>query len=157
MLLGGVLASLNITPVLSEDHKEISPEKIKEVTSKIDTRAIIANDKEDMNWPTHGLNYGETRYSSLNKINHKNVNKLGLSWSTSLEPRRGVEETPIVVDGVMFVTSSWSIVHAIDAVSGKELWRYDPEVPKNYSHKGCCDVVNRGVAVYKGMVFCRCV
>ena len=153
MLLGGVFASLIVSPVLADGHKKISAEKIKEVTSKIDTSAIIANDKADKNWPTHGLNYGETRYSTLNKITHENVSKLGLSWSTSLESRRGVEATPIVVDGVMFVSSSWSIVHAIDAVSGKELWRYDPEVPKNYAHKGCCDVVNRGVAVYKGLVF----
>ncbi|MGO4839438.1 PQQ-binding-like beta-propeller repeat protein, partial [Rhizobiaceae sp. 2RAB30] len=76
-----------------------------------------------------------------------------LAWTTSLESRRGVEATPIVVDGVMFVSASWSIVHALDARTGKELWRYDPEVPKEYGHKGCCDVVNRGVAVYEGKVF----
>ncbi|GAA6212010.1 hypothetical protein NBRC116602_17510 [Hyphomicrobiales bacterium 4NK60-0047b] len=65
ILLGGVLASLAVTPVLSDGHKVISPKKIKDVTSKIDSSAIIANDKDDKNWPTHGLNYGETRYSTL--------------------------------------------------------------------------------------------
>ena len=70
-----------------------------------------------------------------------------------MNSRRGVEATPIVVDGVMFVTASWSVVHALDAVSGEELWVYDPQVPRDYAYKGCCDVVNRGVALYEGRVF----
>jgi quinohemoprotein ethanol dehydrogenase len=53
----------------------------------------------------------------------------------------------------MYVSSSWSIVHAFDAVTGKELWRYDPEVPRDQGYKGCCDVVSRGVAVYDGKVY----
>ena len=63
---------------------------------------------------------------------------------------RGLEATPIVDNGVMFVTNAWSIVHAIDARTGKELWFYDPDVPRIWSKKACCDVVNRGVAVWKG-------
>ena len=74
-------------------------------------------------------------------------------WAYDLESTRGVEATPLVVDGVMYVTASWSVVHAIDARTGKRLWTYDPEVPREAGYKGCCDVVNRGVAVYKGKVF----
>lgn len=152
IFLGGALATLVAAPVLADGHS-LSQDKIKDITSKVDSAAIIANDKNDKNWLSHGLNYGETRYSQLKGITEKNVSKLGLSWSTSLDSRRGVEATPIVVDGVMYVSSSWSIVHAINAVTGKEIWRYDPEVPRDYAYKGCCDVVNRGVAVYKGMVY----
>lgn len=119
----------------------------------IDTAAIVANDDGDAEWPSYGLNYGETRYSELADINTENVSKLGLAWSYDLESIRGVEATPIVVDGVMYVTGSWSIVHALDAVTGEKKWVYDPEVDRGWGYKGCCDVVNRGVAVYEGKVF----
>ena len=119
----------------------------------VDTAAIIANAVETKDWPTYGLDYEETRYSKLDQINTSNVGDLGLAWSYDLQSVRGVEATPVVVDGVMYVSASWSIVHALDAVTGELLWVYDPEVPKEYAHKGCCDVVNRGVAVYEGKVF----
>ncbi|MEL6345256.1 MAG: PQQ-dependent dehydrogenase, methanol/ethanol family [Myxococcota bacterium] len=119
----------------------------------LDTKAIIANDATDAEWPSYGLNYGETRYSQLKRIDATNVGQLGLAWSYDLESIRGVEATPLVVDGVMYVTGSWSIVHALDAVTGEKLWVYDPEVDRGWGYKGCCDVVNRGVALYKGRVY----
>ncbi len=131
----------------------ITQEEIRAAVGAVDTAAIIENDAHDRNWLNYGLNYAETRFSQLNAINEDNVGELGLAWSLGLESRRGVEATPIVVDGVMFVTASWSVVHAVDAVTGEELWVYDPEVPREFAHKGCCDVVNRGVAVYDGKVF----
>lgn len=132
---------------------ELTEDKIRDAIGGIDTAAIIANDKADRNWPSYGLNYGETRFSQLNQINEKNVGELGLAWSYDLKSKRGVETTPIVVDGVMYATGSWSIVHALDAVTGKLLWVYDPDVPRDIGYKGCCDVVNRGVAVYGGNVY----
>lgn len=133
--------------------QSVSEEKIRTAVGGVDTEQIIANDAHDRNWLNYGLNYAETRFSQLNKITAENVGEMGLAWSHSLESRRGVEATPIVVDGVMFVTASWSVVHALDAVTGEELWVYDPEVPREFAHKGCCDVVNRGVAVYQGKVY----
>jgi quinohemoprotein ethanol dehydrogenase len=70
-----------------------------------------------------------------------------------MDTTRGLEATPIVDNGVMFVTSAWSVVHAVNAKTGESLWSYDPEVPKIWSKKACCDVVNRGAAVWKGNVF----
>ena len=67
--------------------------------------------------------------------------------------RRGQEATPIVVDGVMYVTTSWSLVIALDAKTGTEIWRYDPKVPREWGPRACCDVVNRGVAIYRGKVY----
>ena len=58
------------------------------------------------------------------------MKELGLVWSYDLESTRGVEATPLVVDGIMYVTASWSVVHAIDARTGKRLWTYDPKVPR---------------------------
>jgi quinohemoprotein ethanol dehydrogenase len=130
-----------------------SPEHIKAVTSAVDSASIKANTASSNDWPTIGLDYAETRFSKLNKITTDNVKHLGLVWSYPLESSRGVEATPLVVDGIMYVTASWSVVHAIDARTGKKIWTFDPGVDREKGYKGCCDVVNRGVALYKGKVF----
>ena len=70
-----------------------------------------------------------------------------------LGTKRGIEATPIIVDGVMFISGPWSIVYAINAINGDVLWEFDPLVPREIGGKVCCDVVNRGVAVYKGTVY----
>ena len=132
----------------------INKTAIKErVFGDINTQRIINADKEPQNWLSHGRDYNEQRYSPLNKINKNTINKLELEWSVDMDTTRGLEATPIVDNGIMFVTSAWSIIYAIDAKTGKSLWVYDPEVPKVWSKKACCDVVNRGAAVWKGFVF----
>lgn len=110
-------------------------------------------DGTDGNWLLHGLNYSETRFSPLNQITESNINELGLDWSLDLGLKRGIEATPIVKDGVMYLTGPWSIVFAVDLRTHKLLWKYDPKVPKSYGEKGCCDVVNRGVALYDNKIF----
>ncbi|WP_339673959.1 PQQ-dependent dehydrogenase, methanol/ethanol family [uncultured Zhongshania sp.] len=108
---------------------------------------------EPQNWLTHGRTYDEQRHSPLDQINTANVSDLGLTWSFDMTTKRGVEATPIVVDGVMYVTGSWSIVYALDAKTGKLLWDYDPKVDRATAVKACCDVVNRGVAYYGGKIY----
>ena len=132
-----------------------SPDHIKAVTSAVDSASINANSATSKDWPTTGLDYAETRYSKLNQINTDNVKNLGLVWSYPLASSRGVEATPVVVDGIMYQTASWSVVHAIDAHTGKKIWTFDPGVNREQGYKGCCDVVNRGVALYKGQGICR--
>jgi quinohemoprotein ethanol dehydrogenase len=117
----------------------------------IDTAAIRAPAEGE--WLSYGLNYHEQRYSPLNQIDQSSVSKLGLAWYFDVDFARGVEATPVVVDGVMYVTGSWSIVYALDAKTGTLLWKFDPQVPKAVGASTCCDVVNRGVAVYQGKVF----
>ena len=130
-----------------------SADHIKAVTSAIDSAAITANTATSKDWPTVGLDYAETRFSKLKDINTDNVKDLGLKWTYNLESLRGVEATPLVVDGIMYVSASWSVVHAIDARTGKRIWSYDPGVNREIGYKGCCDVVNRGVALYKGRIY----
>jgi len=120
---------------------------------QVNERYIKENAKTGKDWPTHGFDHAETRFSPLSQVSSDNVDKLGLAWSYNLESSRGVEATPLIVDGVMYVTASWSVVHALDAKTGKKLWTYDPEVPPETGSKGCCDVVNRGVALYEGNVY----
>lgn len=119
----------------------------------VDTRRILAADQEPGNWLTHGRTYGEQRFSPLATVTEENVAQLGLAWSYQLKTDRGASATPLVVDGVMYVTSAWSLVYALDAANGRELWVYDPKVDRAVGAKACCDVVNRGVAVYEGKVY----
>lgn len=119
----------------------------------VDEAFIRANAQKTLDWPTIGVDYAETRYSRLNQINADNANQLGLVWSYNLESTRGVEATPVVVDGVMYQTASWSVVHAIDARTGQKIWTYDPKVDPKRAKDACCDVVNRGVALWKGKVY----
>ena len=108
---------------------------------------------EPGNWLTHGGDYGEQRHSALRQIDAGNVSDLGLAWFFDTGTKRGLEATPIVVDGVIYTTGSWSVVYALDARSGELLWRHDPQVPRRYGGWACCDVVNRGVAVYRDRVY----
>ncbi|MCB9726792.1 MAG: PQQ-dependent dehydrogenase, methanol/ethanol family [Spirochaetaceae bacterium] len=108
---------------------------------------------EPESWLTYGGSYAEQRYSRLDRIDATNVGELGLAWSFETNTKRGLEATPIVVDGVIYTTGTWSVVFAIDARTGKLLWRHDPAVPRATAGLACCDVVNRGVAVYAGRVY----
>jgi quinohemoprotein ethanol dehydrogenase len=104
-------------------------------------------------WPLHGRTHAETRFSPLDQIHAGNVAALGLAWSYATGSTRGLEATPIVHEGVLYATSSWSVVFALDARSGRELWRFDPKVPGSAGARACCDVVNRGVALDAGRVY----
>src|SRR5262245_13248417 len=119
----------------------------------VDDARLLAADADPNGWITHGRDYAEQRFSPLDQVNDGNAARLVRVWSFETGLARGHEATPLVVDGVMYLTGSWSVVFALDARTGKELWRYDPEVPKQVGVKTCCDVVNRGVAVYRCRVY----
>jgi quinohemoprotein ethanol dehydrogenase len=121
--------------------------------ANVDAARIIAADAEPGNWMTHGRTYSEQRYSPLDAINTESVSELGLAWYYDLDTDRGQEATAIVVDGVMYVSTAWSKVKALNAATGELIWAYDPEVPGEKAIHACCDVVNRGVAVWEGQVF----
>ena len=114
---------------------------------------LTAADSEPQNWLAHGRTRDEQRFSPLSRINDDNVADLGLAWHYDLPDNRGQEATPLVVDGVLYTTSAWSKVHALDAVSGELLWNYDPQVPGEWAVHACCDVVNRGVALWGNSLF----
>ena len=119
-----------------------------------DARLLAANDAANAGqWMSYGRDYAEQRFSPLKSINSETVKNLGLAWFGDFDTRRGQESTPVIVDGTIYVTTAWSKVYAYEAKTGKQLWYFDPKVPGEWAVNACCDVVNRGVAAYKGKVY----
>jgi len=125
------------------------PAEVADVT----TNRVLMADAEPQNWLVHGRTFDEQRFSPLKQINQDNISGLGLAWFYDFPTRRGIEATPIVVDGVLYVSGSWSRVYALNAATGELLWQFDPQVPPEWAVHLCCDVVNRGVAVWRGRVY----
>ncbi len=121
--------------------------------ASVDDARLRSADGDTANWLSHGRTYSEDRFSPLSEINSDNVGQLVSAWTFETGLRRGHEATPIVLDGIMYFSGSWSVVFAVDARTGKQIWKWDPNVPRAYAQKACCDVVNRGVALYKGRVY----
>jgi quinohemoprotein ethanol dehydrogenase len=119
----------------------------------VDDARLRAADRDSANWLTYGRTYTEQRFSPLRQVNDSTARGLGLVWSQELPTTRGVEATPIVVDGVIYTTSAWSVVYAFDAITGRQLWTYDPKVDRSRARTICCDVVNRGLALHRGKLF----
>ena len=104
-------------------------------------------------WLTYGRTYDEQRFSPLKQINAQTIGKLGVAWWAEFDTDRGQEATPLIADGVLYTTTAWSKVFAFDAKTGKPLWSFDPKVAGEKGFNACCDVVNRGVALWQGMVY----
>jgi quinohemoprotein ethanol dehydrogenase len=119
----------------------------------VDDVALAKPEARQGDWLSYGRDYYEQRFSPLTEINDTNVAQLGLAWQFETATERGLEATPLVIDGVMYTTGSWSVLYAVDARTGRQLWKYDPEVHRKYDNIACCDVVNRGAAFYKGRVY----
>jgi PQQ-dependent dehydrogenase (methanol/ethanol family) len=131
----------------------VTPAPVQRFAAVDGARIVSAEASEPGQWLTAGRDYGEERFSPLDAITPANVGELGLAWFVDLDTNRGQEATPIVVDGVLYVSTAWSKVKAYDAATGEELWAYDPEVPFEWAGSGCCDVVNRGVAAWEGKIY----
>jgi len=129
------------------------PPSVSVDAAHIDGGVIAAADAHPGIWASHGRSYSEQRYSPLKSVNATSVKSLDLAWSAELDSDRGMEATPIVVGDTMYVTSAWSIVYALDARTGERKWTFDPGVDKARAVSACCDVVNRGVALWQGKVF----
>lgn len=119
----------------------------------VDAERIIAADAEPENWISHGRGYSEQRFSPLDQINRDTAQRLGLAWFTDLGTKRGLEATPLVIDGILYFTGTFSQVWAVDGRSGEILWHNDLDVDRSRAKYMCCDVVNRGLAVWEDKLF----
>ncbi|MGE0674055.1 MAG: PQQ-dependent dehydrogenase, methanol/ethanol family, partial [Methylibium sp.] len=141
------------TPLILAATLAGSPYASAAPANPVNAARLAAAAQEPANWMTHGGTYQEARYSPLDQINTRSIARLKLAWYGDFDTSRGQEATPLVIDGVMYTTSSWSKVYAYDAATGKLLWRHDPKVPGDRGADACCDVVNRGVAAWNGKVY----
>ncbi|QUD89276.1 PQQ-dependent dehydrogenase, methanol/ethanol family [Phenylobacterium montanum] len=138
---GGAFAAGGVPAPLPQQAGNVGEDRLKQA------------DSEPQNWFTGGRDSRQTYHSPLAAINDKTVGRLGFAWSYDLGTHRGQEATPIVVDGVMYTSGYKGLVYALNAETGVELWRFDPDVPDIAYREPCCDTVNRGVAVWKGKVY----
>jgi quinohemoprotein ethanol dehydrogenase len=124
------------------------------IDGKVLRNAGSANDALPGSWLTYGRTQGETRYSPLKQINDTNAKRLGLAWSYVTGAGGGNQEgTPLMWNNTLYGITTWSVVYALDAKTGKELWRWDPEINQTAVRpKICCGIVNRGLAIYNGMI-----
>ena len=121
--------------------------------ARVDATRMRNADSDGGNWLSYGRTYSEQRFSPLTKIDADNAKQLSLAWYADLDTDRGQEATPLVIDGVLYTSTAWSLLKAYDATTGKLLWSYDPQVPKELGVLGCCDVVSRGIAAWKGRIY----
>jgi quinohemoprotein ethanol dehydrogenase len=153
VILCAALAACN-PPAAAPPPSPAAAPPVARPAADVDAARIIGADREPGNWLSNGRTYDEQRFSPLNKIDAGNVKQLGLAWAYELDAaHRGQESTPLVIDGVMYVTSAWSKVFALDARTGAQRWVFDPKVPGRVAVNACCDVVNRGVAAWKGRLY----
>jgi len=120
---------------------------------QVDLARLQSIDKEPGSWLTAGRDAGKTYYSPLDLINRTSVARLGLAWEFQPGTNRGMEATPIVVDGVMYTSGVAGRVYALDAATGHLLWKFEPPLKLKNARGSCCDIVNRGVAVWQGKVY----
>ena len=130
-----------VAPVVTAAAGNVTPERL----------AAAATEPEQ--WLTPGGGASGAYHSGLTAIDATNVAQLGFAWEYSLGTRRGLEATPVVVDGVMYVSGNFGRVYAIDGATGQQKWAYDPGVDGQWGRHACCDAVNRGVAVWRGRVY----
>jgi quinohemoprotein ethanol dehydrogenase len=120
----------------------------------VDDAALLKAAPEE--WLTAGHDLFETHYSPLKLIHSGNVSRLGLAWTYDIGSSSGhLEATPLISDGVLYGTGTWSTVYALDARTGRLIWKWDPVIVRSGEYKPsvCCGPVNRGVALYQGKLY----
>ena len=118
----------------------------------VDHARMLAADANPGQWMGPGRTYDEQRFSPLTQINENTVGKLGLAWYADLDADRGMESSPLAIDGVVYNITPWNITTAYDGKTGRKLWTYDPKVPEQFGRLACCDIVSRGLAAWKGKI-----
>lgn len=152
LFIGGLFATLFWQCQTELNYKKGTAEHIKAITAKIDDAALVAQESAHGDWLTHGRNYKEDRYSKLDQINQTTVKDLGLVSAINVNTKRGIQGTPLVVDGIMFASGPWSVMWAFNMRTGEKIWEYDPISDRSKAFYYCCGVGNRGPAIYKGAI-----
>ena len=121
------------------------------IPAQVSYQRLLQSAGEPQNWLTYSGSYKSWRYSTLNQINRQNASNLKLAWVHQMVTTHKIETTPLVVDGIMYVSEPPSNVIALDAATGRPYWHYRRILPSKINV--CCDAVNRGVAILDDRVF----
>ncbi|HEY4213913.1 MAG TPA: PQQ-dependent dehydrogenase, methanol/ethanol family [Steroidobacteraceae bacterium] len=153
-----LVAMLALVCACARDGRPSTPQAANAIAAlrsgAVDVQRLTNADADVDDWLTYGRTYSEQRFSPLKQINSRNVSQLKLAWHYDLPTDPRVHEsTPLMVDGTLYMTGSWSRVFALEARTGALLWSYDPKVAGPTAVNACCDVGNRGVAVWNGKVY----
>ncbi len=146
--LGVVAACTQSGPVAPPGPAATTPPR-----GQLDAQRLAGAEAEPGQWFTSGRDGAGTYYSPLTLIDRSNVARLGFAWDYALGTKRGLEATPVVIDGVMYVVGNWGRTYALDARTGRELWTHVPDVDGQWGRHACCDAVNRGLSVWRGKVY----
>ncbi|MBN1241055.1 MAG: PQQ-dependent dehydrogenase, methanol/ethanol family [Gammaproteobacteria bacterium] len=155
---GAVWAALAVLAAASSVHAQgvsgASASDVRGATRVPDVTAerLLEAASNGAEWLMDGRTYSAQRFSPLDLIHEDNVGDLGLAWYHDLGTLRGVEATPLVVDGVLYNISAWNVTYAHDARTGELLWKYDPEVPRRWGRYACCEPVSRGLAAWRDSI-----
>jgi len=150
-----ILSTIFLFTFCQEEQQLVkgSAEHISKITSDITDEALTNADAQQGNWLSYGRNYKEDRYSTLNQITKENVKDLGLAWSEEIGTKRGLQATPLVVDGIMYFSGPFNKVWAYDVRTGEEIWQFIHDYNTDANLDLCCGFSNRGLAIYKGNLF----
>jgi quinohemoprotein ethanol dehydrogenase len=128
-----------------------SPLPVSLKAAAVDAQRLAGREPDQ--WLSPGGDANGDYYSPLKDIDRSNVAKLGFAWDYRLGTNRGQESTPLVIDGVMYAASNFGRVYALDAATGRELWKYDPRMRGEWARYACCDAVNRGLVAFDGRLY----
>jgi quinohemoprotein ethanol dehydrogenase len=130
-----------------------SPGSAAIAAANVSDERLLNAENEPGQWLMNGGTYEERHYSPLDEINRDNIDQLNLAWFADYDVNLSQQGTPLYVDGVIYVSTAWSMVNAFDARTGELLWHYDPQTPREIVSRVCCGIVNRGIAAYEGKIY----
>jgi len=150
-----VMTSLGATPAGATTPDAMAPGVVSPTApaAAVDSVRLANTAAEPDQWLMPGRDQQGSYFSPLADVNAGNVSKLGFAWDYDLHSTRGIEATPLVIDGVMYTTGNFGRVYALDAATGRGLWSYDPQVDGQWGRYACCDAVNRGVVAFGGRLY----
>jgi alcohol dehydrogenase (cytochrome c) len=136
------IKKIPVKPLKAEKKKAKAPEQV----GNVDDKALLNAAGNTANWLMYGRTYDANRYSPLDQINKKNVKQLIPVWTFQTGVLDGFECSPLIIDGIMYISTPWNHAYAIDCKTGSQIWHYQKSLPENLAL--CCDAVNRGLAAY---------
>jgi alcohol dehydrogenase (cytochrome c) len=132
--------------IANQDSKQKAPAEQAQPVGSVTEKDLLNAATNNANWLMYGRTYDAQRFSPLAQVNKKNVNKLIPVWTFQTGVLDGFECTPLVIDGIMYISTPWNHAYAVDCKTGAQLWHYQKSLPENLAL--CCDAVNRGLAAW---------